>query len=303
MNPLNTNYSIIIPHKNIPTLLRRCLDSIPKRNDVQIIVVDDNSDPGMVDFSKFPGLNETNIEVYFTKEGKGAGYARNIGLSKAKGKWLIFADADDFFNDCFNEIMDKYQKVDADIIFFLSNSVECDTMHPIESRGKIYNEWLIESLKKGIILEEVRYCINPPWAKIFSNSFIKANQIQFDEIFTANDVMFSSKSGNLAKKIIIDTHFLYCSTVRNNSLDYEYSYDHVTSRLKVAINKYNFLMSIDKPQYRMNVIPFIIQLKRSCSNGKWIKVGLIPAFHNIRLAHLISDFIQLLKMKFTLNRN
>ena len=32
-------YSIIIPHKNIPDLLRRCLDSIPQRPDIQIIVV------------------------------------------------------------------------------------------------------------------------------------------------------------------------------------------------------------------------------------------------------------------------
>ena len=36
------NYSIIIPHKNIPDLLQRCLDSIPRREDVQIID-DDNS--------------------------------------------------------------------------------------------------------------------------------------------------------------------------------------------------------------------------------------------------------------------
>ena len=40
-----TCFSIIIPHKNIPSLLQRCLDSIPKRDDVQIIVVDDNSNP------------------------------------------------------------------------------------------------------------------------------------------------------------------------------------------------------------------------------------------------------------------
>lgn len=37
------NYSIIIPHKNISSLLRRCLDSIPERDDLEIIVVDDNS--------------------------------------------------------------------------------------------------------------------------------------------------------------------------------------------------------------------------------------------------------------------
>ena len=57
------NYSIIIPHKNIPNLLQRCLDSIPNREDVQIIVVDDNSDPNIVDFDKFPGLNRSNVEV------------------------------------------------------------------------------------------------------------------------------------------------------------------------------------------------------------------------------------------------
>lgn len=64
------NYSIIIPHKNIPNLLQRCLDSIPNREDVQIIVVDDNSDPNIVDFDKFPGLNRSNVEVIFTKKEK-----------------------------------------------------------------------------------------------------------------------------------------------------------------------------------------------------------------------------------------
>ena len=38
------SYSIIIPHKNTPSLLQRCLDSIPQRSDIEIIIVDDNSD-------------------------------------------------------------------------------------------------------------------------------------------------------------------------------------------------------------------------------------------------------------------
>ena len=41
--PFEYTYTIIIPHKNIPLLLQRCLDSVPLRNDVQIIVVDDGS--------------------------------------------------------------------------------------------------------------------------------------------------------------------------------------------------------------------------------------------------------------------
>jgi glycosyltransferase involved in cell wall biosynthesis len=64
------NYTIIIPHKNIPDLLKRCLDSIPEQDDRQVIVVDDNSNIERVDFESFPGLNRKNIEVYFTKEEK-----------------------------------------------------------------------------------------------------------------------------------------------------------------------------------------------------------------------------------------
>jgi len=91
------NYSIIIPHKDIPDLLQRCLDSIPVRDDVEVIVVDDNSDPRKVDFEHFPQWKGKDYHYFLTKEGKGAGYARNVGLDHAQGRWIIFADADDFF--------------------------------------------------------------------------------------------------------------------------------------------------------------------------------------------------------------
>ena len=53
------NYSFIIPHKNCPDLLQRCVDSIPERDDVQVIVVDDNSDN-----EKKPALKERkNLQV------------------------------------------------------------------------------------------------------------------------------------------------------------------------------------------------------------------------------------------------
>lgn len=72
-------YSIIIPHKNCPDLLRRCVDSIPEREDVQIIVVDDNSDEG-----KKQSLKEfKNLQVVLldSSQSKSAGRARNVGIS------------------------------------------------------------------------------------------------------------------------------------------------------------------------------------------------------------------------------
>ena len=43
MNTVIPSFSIIIPHKGIPDLLMRCLRSIPVSEDIQVIVVDDNS--------------------------------------------------------------------------------------------------------------------------------------------------------------------------------------------------------------------------------------------------------------------
>ena len=82
----NFKYSIIIPHKNNPDLLTRCLASIPQRDDLQIVVVDDNSDPSIVDFDNFPIKNDEKNIVVFDKSGKGAGRARNIGVEKASGE-------------------------------------------------------------------------------------------------------------------------------------------------------------------------------------------------------------------------
>ena len=80
-----SRFSIIIPHKDIQDLLQRCLDSIPLREDVEVIVVDDNSDPRKVDFEHFPRWKGKHYQYFQTKEGKGAGYARNVGLDHAQG--------------------------------------------------------------------------------------------------------------------------------------------------------------------------------------------------------------------------
>ena len=106
---MTKNYSIIIPHKDTPDLLQRCLDSIPLREDVEIIVIDDNSSPRKVDFGHFPKWNGEHFHVFLTKEGKGPGYARNVGLDHAQGRWVVFADADDFFTKDFAGLRNNWK--------------------------------------------------------------------------------------------------------------------------------------------------------------------------------------------------
>lgn len=289
-------YSIIIPHKNIPHLLTRCIETIPERDDVQIIIVDDNSDPKIVDFSSFPGLNKPNTEVYFTKEGKGAGYARNIGLTKTKGKWIVFADADDFFNKSFNSILDKYADVSADLVYFTSNSVDSDTLEPVKSRGSSYNELLKSASSKNIISDYIRYNINSPYAKFFSQSIVFKNNIKFDETFAANDVMFSTKNGHYSNNILIDLTEIYCATKRSDSLDSCYSYNHAKSRFDVSLNHYNFLKGIGKTKLSRGIWPYIEQVKKS-GRKTWFKETVQPAFKIMTTKDFIYDFLRHIYIK------
>lgn len=284
------NYTIIIPHKNIPTLLERCLCSIPLRDDIQVIVVDDNSDPSIVDFNNFPGLKRSDTEVYFTKEGKGAGYARNIGLSKAKGKWLIFADSDDFFNDCFNELLDIYKDISADIVLFQSNSLNSETLEENNSRGNSYNKWIKKSFNNNIILEELRFKYHPPWGKFISTKLVVDNQIKFDEVFSSNDVTFSTLTGYYAKRILIDLKYLYCSTYRNGSLNYTTTKQSILPRFSVAISHYKFLLSKNKVKYRINIWDYIFTLRKLDKN--WIRNYVLYSVKEMRFYHLIHDLFR-----------
>jgi glycosyltransferase involved in cell wall biosynthesis len=231
------NYSIIIPHRDIPKLLKRCLDSIPQRGDVQIIVVDDNSDPTIVDFAQFPGSKRSDVEIYYTKEGKGAGYARNVGLDYVRGKWILYADADDFFVPNFLSILDKFTDNSADIIYFTSDSVDSETLVPVLSRME-YLKSAIRNNKYDI----VKYSNAVPWGKMIRASLVIDNKLRYDELPVSNDVMFSLYVADKARKIKAVDIPIYISTVRQGSLFYSVDEERLKTRMDVVKKASAFLM-------------------------------------------------------------
>lgn len=213
------NFSIIIPHKNTPDLLKRCVSSIPRREDVQIIIVDDNSDEKIVDFEHFPFLGTPNATVVFDKSSKGAGHARNIGLEKAEGKWYLFADSDDFFFYSLNKAMDDCLQRAADIIYFKSTNLDSDTYQLGNGRSIITNKSVDAFLNREANGEHLIRMRHPaPWGKIIRAELVSKNNILFEEIPRANDYKFSYLCGYYAKTIEAYDISLYCLTSRANNL-------------------------------------------------------------------------------------
>jgi glycosyltransferase involved in cell wall biosynthesis len=210
-------FSIIIPHKDIPDLLMRCLKSIPVSEDIQVIVVDDNSPDSDTYLERYPELSRPYLEFVRTTKSGGAGYARNVGLDYAKGKWLLFADADDLYVDDMYEIILPYVESKADVIYFKEKSVLSSDVNKIIKRVDHLNKYIDEYLKTGDDQYiRLRYC--QPWGKMVRREYIENHKFRFEEVEYSNDYYFSVCTGYFANEIAIVNRVLYIYTFREDSL-------------------------------------------------------------------------------------
>lgn len=247
------NYSIIIPTKNIPNLLIRCLASIPERDDIEIIIIDDNSDSSKVDFDNYPGKDRKNTKIIFSNENKGAGAARNRGLEVATGKWLVFIDSDDFLMPCANTCFDKYINDNSDIIFFLHTSVCNDTLKPSDRHLRHVRTIKMLQQDKTQLERFLRFGFTEPWCKFIKKSMVDKYKLSFQESLVANDYWFSIQTGYHADKISLCEKVFYCVTTRSGSLCNNL-FDNdakILSRLSVCKTIQDFAKS-----HKIGIIPF-----------------------------------------------
>lgn len=239
MSKDHIQYSIIIPHFNIPKLLKRCLLSIPNREDTQVIVVDDCS--SIDNIQKLKEMEEffPYVEFVYSEVNGGGGKARNIGLEHAKGKYVLFADADDCFNYCINDILDEYKDETKDIVFFNANCIDADT-YLMFDRLTTLKSILIRYRKKHD-MSLFRYIMGEPWCKLIRREVIVENNVTFDELPVHNDTKFSYMVGYYAKEVKFDNRAIYCLIDRANSVSKQVDASKQQLRVRIFSEKNAFL--------------------------------------------------------------
>lgn len=202
-------YSVIIPHHNSPDLLNRCLNSIPQRDDIEIIVIDDNSDEDKKPKLSRPDVKLISIDAEHTK---GAGRARNYGLKEATGKWIVFADADDFFVPSFIDVLNQYKDQELDVVYYDAQAANTINLTPMPNLLKRQNGFFNAYDGSKYSTDVIKYRLHSPWWKMVRREFIEKHQIQFEEVPKGNDVFFSYQVGYFAKNIAIEKCQLYVYT-------------------------------------------------------------------------------------------
>lgn len=253
------NYCVIIPYKNLSDLLETAIKSIPIRDDIQIVVVDDNSHIKLKeDDCEF--LKRDSLSYVYTTEGKGAGFARNVGIDHSDARWLLFLDADDYFHEEAFEIFDKYMNSDYDIIHFNQQGIDLDT-GKLSSRSEMFSN-LIQQYSSNYNLMNcnvIRYKLHTPYVKMIRANMVKNNHIRFDECLASNDVMFSARIGYHASKIFVDPNVCYYVTERRGSLTKVRSKENAFSRYCVWLSYNDYMLSVGAKECREMVLSWIIK--------------------------------------------
>lgn len=271
-------YTIIIPHYNSNERLNILLDSIPLdiRRDICVIVVDDHSD---IHPSKTIRVKYNNLILLDNKFGKGAGGARNTGLTVVDSEWVLFADSDDWFCDnAFSILDEKSNNIDFDICYFAPCSFDLINNKSGTRHRKIAS--LVDSyINSKSYDDEIKLSFTHyvPWSKLIKTKFIIDNDIWFDETIIANDGMFATKCSLKSEKIVASRLNIYCVTESDNSLTKVKNSKNMTIRVEVFCRMYKLLPNDIKKIIGMNPLSLVYL---SLSYGVKDAYGVIKILHS-----------------------
>lgn len=197
-------FSIIIPVYNIEDELRRCLDSALNQTlkDFEVILIDDGSTDKSGEICDEYGKLHNRVKVIH-KENGGVSSARNVGLNKAKGKFIAFIDSDDYVND---DYLEKLYNPNVDMVF-------CGIKHKKIERDIILNneEEGIFDIKGNVInkLIDSRY-INTVYSKMYINQIIQEHNIRFrEDMPLGEDTVFIIDYIEYIKNIEVKNDIIY----------------------------------------------------------------------------------------------
>lgn len=169
-------FSLIIPCYNSSKTISRLLDSLLRqgleKDDLQVILIDDNStDNWQVILNAYSGLN---YEVHDAKQTIHCpSNTRRAGMPYIKGEWTLFADHDDFLED--NALITVKE-------YILANNIENCLVTILRSWNEATNEYTLLQHKQA-------------WThgKFYRSKWLKDNNINFkQDLITHEDIYFNA---------------------------------------------------------------------------------------------------------------
>lgn len=201
--------SVIIPVYNVEKYLAECLDSVLSQDmyNVEIICVNDGSEDGSRDILENYAERDSRIMIIDQKN-QGLSCARNAGINRAQGEYLLFLDSDDCLSE---QALDRlYHTAQAEKLEILAFDAECfyetEELHDREykddyyRRKKDYSKIQTGEALFCELMENDDFC-DAACLLFIKNSWLKEEKICFMPGILHEDCLFSFQCYMNAKRI------------------------------------------------------------------------------------------------------
>lgn len=186
--------SIIIPVYNVERFIEQCLDSIAAQDfqgDMECLLIDDcSTDSSVKIIERYLENYHGTIQFHLIKQTKNGGQsaARNEGVRRAKGDYIMFVDSDDYITPNAVSVLTNGFK-QHDNVVFVSGLINVDKSGEI----KLIYWWDVEQVtivdrleyRKSILKTEAN---TSPCAKLYKSEYVK--QVPFREGVVDEDTRF-----------------------------------------------------------------------------------------------------------------
>ena len=202
--------SIIMPAYNAENTITRAIESIQRQTykNWQLIIVNDGSKDATQEIIQKKCTEDGRIKGYLI-ENSGPAQARNYALEHAKGKWIAFCDADDWFTE---------DALDTMVTFMNGASSQLCACYYTSNCS---NNVIVYLNKQKAIFQ---FLTNPEiggylWNKLFLRELIEIDKIRFEkDIFICEDLLFVIRYASRIQKCVVVPRKLYNYDIQLNGL-------------------------------------------------------------------------------------
>lgn len=191
----NIKISVVIPFFNMERYIGACLDNVLQQTleEIEIICVDDGSTDGSREIAAaYEGKNAKIVVIY--QNNQGSGPARNAAINRARGKYIAFMDADDYYPN--ENVLERlYITAERENVVICGGSLILDRegqkITDEKSKRHFTRTGLMEYREYQYVLGYTRF--------IFRTSFLRENRIYFPAYRRFQDPPFLARAMICAK--------------------------------------------------------------------------------------------------------
>lgn len=215
-----TLFSIVVPIYNVELYIRRCVESVLGQqldsNEYEVLLIDDGSSDSCPSICDEYAQKNENIKSFHKVNG-GLSDARNYGIERAVGKYVVFLDSDDYLVKGSLEELKRVIDVNGNVDIIAITTERCvNETSSIITHNSPFNkiisgcDYLKNELSERVFITA--------WSSVYNREFLVKNQLFFKKGFIHEDEDFTPRAFLCAQKVINTSFPVYKYIIRENSI-------------------------------------------------------------------------------------